>query len=307
MRRSHSLALAAALALSGCGGGGSDSGFGIPGSATQRSFSRTDGMVTTLPGVGGFTATRVVTLANDRGGATAGVLSLLNENGDVTSAGDTQASGYQVQVTLRASAPTEQQAIDALDTMTVRHVDALGGGTLYIDHEVEYAPFQQNGVSRSATVAATFPALSSRLRQRTVNGTVGSGSMTGTLVLLDSTNGDVVLDGTWDQVELATVSGSVTASSQPFLGDSHATMRATNGDIQVTVPAGNPCPISGCPGFDLKGQTTNGSVTINVDGAEPVGNQGTRHRHHRSPGYSGSDPKVSVDALTVNGDVVIQD
>ena len=98
------------LVLAGCGGDdGSDGGIGpagIPGSAQERTFTRNDGSVTSLPNTsGGYTATQTVTISNDDAGAGAAVVNLLNAVGDITSSAS--ASGYSIQVILRADAPSD--------------------------------------------------------------------------------------------------------------------------------------------------------------------------------------------------------
>lgn len=309
------------LALAGltaCGGGGGGNAPLDARGGTAREFSREESAVTALPNTsGGFTATQVVTLSNDDGGATAAVVSLASPVGGITSSGGT--SGYQIQVTLRADGPTEQQARDALASMSVEHRDGLGAGTLYLDNKVAFAPYSRNNANRTATVAATLPSdLDYRLGEYASVGTVTSTGLAGELAELATGTGDATLSGTWDEVHAEASTGDVTVSGDiaslqaatstgsvaatlPGARDTRAELYSSVGSIDVTVSG-----ISGA-GFDLEGWTQVGSVVILVAGTSPVGTQSDEHGHYRSPDYASSNPQVSVAAATSVGDVLIHD
>jgi hypothetical protein len=308
------------LALAGltaCGGGGGGGNAPLDASGgTARQFSREESAVTALPNTsGGFTATRVVTLSNDDGGATAAVASLANPVGGITSSAGT--SGYQIQVTLRADGSTEQQARDALASMSVVHRDGLGAGTLYLDNEVKFAPYSQNNANRTATVAATLPPdLDYRLGEYAGVGAVTSTGLSGELAELITGTGDATLSGTWDEVDAEAGTGDVTVSGDiaslqaatstgsvsatlPGMRETDAELYTSVGSIDVTVST------AAGAGFDLEGWTQVGSVLILVAGTEPVGTQSDEHGHYRSPDYASSNPQVRVAGATSVGDVLI--
>lgn len=304
------------ISLTACGGGGGGGGGGAIG--TPRSFTRDDGAVTVLPSLsGGFTATRVVTVSNDDGAAAAAVVTLLNQIGDITAA--PSSSGYQIQVTLRADAPSEQQARDALATMTVVHSDSLGGETLYLTNEVRFAQYSQDNVSRVAAVAASLPpALAYRLFERTGVGSAASSGLDGRYAQLHASTGGVTLSGAWDTALLDSDVGSVTASgdfaslqASSSIGSVTATLSGTrntqawldssNGDIDVTVTR------TLDSGFDLEGTTEVGTVLIVVAGTDPVGTQTGEHGHYRSANYASSTPQVRVVGRTFIGDVTLHE
>jgi hypothetical protein len=315
MRTVHVLFLALA-GLTACGGGDGGSGRLDANGGTARPFSREDSAVTALPNTsGGFTATQVVTLSNDDGGASAAVVSLVNHVGGVTSSAGT--SGYQIQITLRADAPTEQQARDALASMSVEHRDGLGAGILYLDNEVQFAAYSQSNVNRTATVTATLPQdLDYRLGQYTGVGAVTSTGLAGESADFATGTGDATLSGTWDQADARASTGDVTFSGDiaslrgaastgsvratlSGMRDTQADLDSSVGDIDVTVS-----PVAGA-GFDLEGWTQVGSIVILVAGTEPVGTQSDEHGHYRSPDYASSNPQVRVAGSTSVGDVLI--
>lgn len=309
-------AFSACLLLAACGGGGSaDSASGTP-----RAFNRTDSSVTVLPNTGaGFTATEVVTISNDDGGATFGDVSLVNPVGSLSSS-PSSSGGYQIQVTLTATAPSESQAREALATMTVVHRDALGGGTLYLDNEVKFAQYNANNVNRTASVSASLPpALDYRMLEEHVEaGSAASSGFSGAQARIDSTSGSSTLSGTWDSAAVNSESGAVTASGDiaalqassvsgtvqatlACVRTTQATLDSVSGGIDVTVAQNTGS------GFDLVADTTSGSATIVVAGTAPVGDQSTTHAHYRSANYASANPQISVSGQTTSGGVSIHD
>lgn len=312
----------AAAGLVGCSGGGGGGGAHGANSlgGTARTFTRQDSAVTVTPNLSpGFTATRVVTISNDDGGAVRAAVGLHNVAGSIASSASPSAGAYQIQVTLRADAPTEEQAREALDTMSVAHRDGLGSGTLYLDHEIKYASYSANNVSRSAQVVAALPgALDHYLYQDSTSGTVTSSGLHGPEAELHSTSGAVTLSGTWDGAWADTTSGTVTvggdiawlqASSTsgliqatlPSSRDTDAAFDTTSGAIDVTVThtLGSV--------FDLEASTTVGSASVVVAGTEPVGTQSATHAHYRSPDYASGHPRVAAIARTTSGGVSIHE
>lgn len=315
--------IALALLLAACKGGDGDSskgaGFDPPASAQSRNATRSDGEVMVLPNLSpGFTATQTITISHNDGGAGQGVVTLENVSGGLTSSAAASA-GYEIQITLKADAPTEAQAREALATMSVEHSDALGGGTLYLGNRVRYAKYQANNVSRSATVSAALPpALSYRLEQNSVSGANASSGLHGPSVWMNNTSGALTLAGTWDEAAANSVSGGVTVSgdiadlqasttsgtlTSRLTGNrsSSAQLDAVSGAIDATVAT------SAGAGYDLEAHTTSGTATIAVAvaGTQPVGQQSARDAHYRSANYASSNPKISVYAQTTSGSVNI--
>ena len=301
-----SLFLLVLSACSGGGGGGTDAAGG-----TARDYTRTESSVTVLPnGSGGFTASRVVTISNDDGGATRAVVSLVGRNGGLTSSPGSD--GYQIQVTLSAEGDNEQEARDKLASMSVVHRDGLDGDTLYLQSEVRLASVA-DGDNRIATVTASLPsALSYDLAQQVDNlGPVGSSGLSGTSARIVGLNASANLTGTWDEAVVyssnlgVTVGGDIAdlraasdngtvQASLPGMRQTLAVLDSSNGNVDVTV--GRTLGTV----FDLEAETDNGTATIAVAGTQPVGTPSTNRAHFRSPDYASGAPKVHVIARTEN-------
>lgn len=313
------LFLLALSALAACTGPGGD-GTGVASrGGSARDYTRTESDVTVLPGGNGFTATRTVTLSNDDAGASRAAVGLRTINGGVTSSAAAVPGEYQVQVTLQASAPTMEQAEEALATMVVEHRDGTAPGALYLDTEVEFAQYPQDNVTRSATVAATLPAtLAYDLSQSTVNGGASTAGLGGPQAQLFTTNGTVTLAGTWDDAAGHSVNGSISASgdiasleastmngsvesSLSGTRDSVAHLEALTGSIDAAVNR----TIGST--FDLSGETDVGDVTILVAGTEPVGTPASNRAHYRSPDFASGSPRVTVTGRTSTGNVTIHE
>lgn len=279
---------------------------------------RNDAAVTVLPNIsGGFTASQVITISNNDGGTNQAVVNLLNQSGSIASSASS--GGYQVQITLQADAPTEQQARQALATMSIAHTDALDGSTLYLNNEVQFAEYQASNVNRTALVAAALPsALDYQLYQRLISGALGSSGLGGSDVQFDTTSGASTLSGTWDAAGISSISGAATASGdiaslhistvsgvvQTTLSSarsSHSDIESTSGGIDATVTR------TGNSGFDLEGQTNSGTAAVAVAGTQPVGTQTSNHAHYRSDNYATSSPQVSVNARSTSGSILIHE
>jgi hypothetical protein len=311
------LASLSLLVLSACGGGAGDGTSARKG--TARDYTRTESDVTVLPNGSGWTATRTVTLGNDDAGASRAGVALRTVNGSVTSAAATVAGDYAIEVTLQASAPTAEQAQEALATMSVEHRDGTDPGALYLDTEVEFAQYQANNVNRSASIAATLPAdLAYDLYQSSINGSASTAGLGGPQAQLFTTNGTVTLAGTWDDAAANSVNGSVSASgdiaslqastmngsvesSLSGTRDSVADLESSTGSIDAAVnrTVGST--------FDLYGDTDVGSVTIVVAGTEPVGTPTSSSAHYRSPDYASGSPRVKIIGRTSTGSVTIHE
>jgi hypothetical protein len=274
----------AALALAGfltsCSGGGG----GSPASGgTAREYTRSDSAVTVTGNIGfptTYTATQTITITNDDAGATRIVSSWQNGIGSISSGMLGNGGGYMADVTLTATAPSEEQARALLLTMHIHHRDGVGGDTLYLDHEVRFDEVSGSNLSRSADVIVALPSTATHeLYQDMGNGDNASSGLGGTLVLLETGLGDSDVSGEWKNVLVDTGNGNV--------------------DVTVATAAG--------AGYDLEGDVGNGTTTVTVAGTSPVGEQTDEHKHYRSPDYGSSSPQVDVQAYAGNGNVSIHE
>lgn len=332
------------LALAACGGPdsssvksspqcdavGADDGPGAGSAASHGQPRRSDGEVVVSQQNGQFRATRLVSIANDFGGAAQAQVDLSSMNGNV-SACVRQGGGYRINVTLEARAPTEQAARDALDTMVVNHGDALAAGALALNTRVDFATGgagsgitiagidlggASGDVQRGAHIAAGLPAGASyRFNHMTSNGDVEDSGFSGAAAKLSSSNGSVALDGRWDTASLDTSNGVVAVSGDYAALDASttngvigaalatqrslsATLSSSNGLVDVMLqPSG--------AGFDLQAGTTNGQASIDVPGTDPVGPQTGTSAHRRTPDYSSRSVQVQVNASSSNGNASI--
>jgi hypothetical protein len=273
-------ALALAGLLTSCSGGGD----GSPASGgTARDFMRSASGVSATANLGiptTYTATQVVTITNDDAGATRIVSSWRNGIGSINSGIMGNGDSYMAEVTLTATAPSEEQARALLQTMHINHRDGVGGDTLYLDHEVRFDEVEDSNLSRSADLVATLPSTAAHeLYQDMGNGDNATSGLGGPLVLLETGLGNSQVSGEWDNVLVDTGNGNV--------------------DVTVATAAG--------AGYDLEGDASNGTTTITVAGTSPVGEQTDEHKHYRSPDYSSSSPQVDVQAYVGLGNISIHD
>lgn len=266
--------------LSACGGGG---GGNAASGGTARDYTRDESVVNVTPNVGiptTYTATQNVFISNGDAGATRIVSSWQNGIGSISSGICVCDGTYRVQVTLTATAPSEEQARALLQTMHVHHRDGVGGNTLYLDHEVRFDEVSAGNVSRSAELTATLPDTATHeLYQSMGLGDNSASGLGGPGVLLDTGNGDSFVSGDWENVLVDSGLGNV--------------------DVTVAMPAGAV--------HDLEGDTGLGTTTITVSGTSPVGEQTDEHKHYRSSDYASGSPKFDVQAIAGNGDVTIHD
>ncbi|MFA5941893.1 MAG: DUF4097 family beta strand repeat-containing protein [Sinimarinibacterium sp.] len=315
------------LTMAACtGGGGGDSGHPGAPDGKAREATIEEGEVQVVQGssvIGGisvpdgtYTATQVVTISNDDGGASSGRVSLTTLAGDISAT--PSAGGYKITVSLRATGDSEEAARDGLAAMQVVHSDELGGGVLALGTEVQFA--NNNANNQSAEIAAELPAaLSYELRQRATGGNLGATGLNGTeldlsntggnleadgvwnVFAVDSTSGDISFDGDSGDVTVATTSGDVTLVLASELGGS-VVVDSTNGTADIQVDSS----IAGI-GFDLEASTTSGALSIDVAGTEAVGEQSETNAHYRSSAYSSADPQLQVYADTTSGSIIIHD
>lgn len=270
-------------------------------------------------GNGGFRATRTVSIANDFGGAMRASMQIDTENGDIGHC-VREGGGYRINIMLEGRGSTEQQARDALDGMVVTHNDELSEGELRLATRVEFVnPIVGSNVQQSASVLAGLPSAPTySLTSNTSNGSIAAAGFNGPRAEFQSANGNLGLQGVWDEAALdtsngniillgniagslaATSNGSVIAELEAERSGNHL-LQAGNGNVDVKLTR------TATPGLDLSASASNGNATIEVSGTEPVGEQQQSNAHFRSPDFDTNEIKIVVDAITTNGNASIHE
>lgn len=351
MRRGGgSLALAAlALGLGACTGSGGDnlhtgggnstggcgevtgSGPGAGSASAHAEASRSEAEVKVTQENGKFTASRVITLSNDFGGASQGNVTLDTGNGNVSTC--RRDGGYVFKVYAYARGASEQEARDNLERVSVSHSDTLAAGTLTLSTSAVLTTVDDPGlpvplpgtgtntdnVEWGASMLAGLPSTASyAFDLGTSNGVIEATGFAGSSATLDSSNGEVVLDGRWDDASLGTSNGYVvvdgdfggldaSTTNGGIVADldsarsADVTLDTTNGEIDVQLRR------SGAAGYDLSADATNGEARISVGGTQPVGTQTDESKHYQTPDYASRAVQISVQADTSNGVVSIRD
>lgn len=333
------------LALSACGGAGAGGVLGGrpaacdqvaaadgPGAGSAGSHGqpqRSDGNVSISMRDGQFVASRQVDVVNDFGGASTAQVDLASVNGNVIAC-TRDGGGYRAKVLLEARATTEAEARSALDTMVVTHTDTLTAGSLRLNTRVDFNSTSSGSTlplgllggqgettaKRTASILEGLPASASySLSPSTTNGDAAAFGLSGSAAQLDTSNGNVALDGRWDSATLSATNGIVGvsgdyASLNASAGNGQveaslqtarsldATLSATNGYVEAKLARSN-------AGFDLQGQSTNGEVRIDVAGTDAVGTQSSQSAHRRSPDYASRAVQVQLTGSATNGNVDI--
>jgi hypothetical protein len=330
--------LVAALLLSGCISAMAGPGLPDP-SASQAPAGPTSGSAATHGAPQrsetpvkveltptGYVASKDVTVRNDFGGAPATRVRLATQDGSVKAlAGGT--GGYELAAHLEGRGKTEADARAALDTLNVLNQDNLSGGLLDIGLQVRFgdppAPVKPpvplpsvnvQDAQRSASIVATLPAgPAADLGAQTTNGEVRVAGLHGPKLAAATTNGALDVAGAWDQAGLRTTNGGVHLDGLVNDLEAHSTnggiagtvasqrsckqvLETTNGSVALAIKdAGN--------GYDLRGQTTNGRVTIDVAGAHAAGKE---TQHAQTPGFDGKAVQVTLTAASTNGDATLR-
>lgn len=315
-------------ATDGCGEV-TGSGPGSGSASAHADASRSESEVEITQENSKFVASRIVTLSNDFGGAAQADVTVDTGNGNVGTC--RRDGGYVFKVYAYARGASEQEARDNLDRVSVSHSDTLAAGTLTLDTSATLTAIDDPGlpvplpgtgtdnVEWGATVLAGLPASADyTFDLGTSNGVVEATGFSGSSATLDSSNGEVALDGRWDEATLDTSNGYVvvdgdfggldaSTSNGGIVADldsrrsADVTLDTSNGEIDVHLRA------SGAAGYDLSGDATNGEVEISVAGTQPVGTQTDESKHYQTPDYDSRAVQISVQADTSNGGVSIRD
>lgn len=266
-----------------------------------------------------------ITIENDFGGASRSEVRLATMNGaaQFSEGGN---GGYVMLAQLYGAGDTEQQARDALDALTLDSSDELAGGSLALAFTVREAAvpgaplpippitgsmqnFQNGGALR-----ITLPGEPAHdLGAKTTNGAVRSSGLHGPAFSGDTTNGGVTVDGAFDSVTASTTNGGIefdgtfntiqaTTSNGGIEGrlawsrSGSANLKTSNGEIDIDLVSADDT------GFDVSAQTTNGRITLDIDGDSA---SGSGPESAQSPGYATKAVQVQVEAETTNGRITI--
>lgn len=294
--------------------------------ATHGTPKRADGPVDVKPEGGQFVARRTVTVANDFGGAASSKLTLDSFNGGV-SVQQSKDGGYQFKAELYGRGPTEDQAREALDALTLDAQDALAAGVLTLSFLLTSGPLPSagplpippiignNGYNNGGTFSLLVPpqpghelaADSSNggvavdglhgpsLKATTSNGGVSVHGAFGKADI-DSSNGGIDLQGTFHDVTADTSNAGVDADLRPVRSGKVA-ISTSNGGIDVRVPA------SGAA-YDVTGDTSNADVEIRLGGTHIESDD---HATYRSPGYESASVQVTIDLKSSNAGITVED
>ena len=148
------------------------------------------------------------------------------------------------------------------------------------------------------------------MQASTTNGPVGVDGLHGPSLKLETTNGAIQTSGSWDQAGLDTTNGDIHLAG--LVND--LTADTTNGGIDGTLESSRSCHESldttngsiavkvkdQGHGYDLRGDTTNGKVTIDVEGAKASGKDS---QHAQTKDYASQAVQVTLKAGSTNGDV----
>lgn len=299
-----------------------------PGAGTATAHGtpqRSDGAVTIGTQGGMVTASRLVTVVNDFGGASAAQIDLGTPNGGVIAC-PRSGGGYGLKLMLQSRAPTEADARRGLDSITVNHTDTLAGTTLRLGTTVQFNSLASGGVGgvgatpdpgniqRSASMVGGLPPSASYALTATgANGDARASGLSGSSAKLSTTNGSATLDTRWDTASLSTTNGIASVSgdyatldvtttnglaegSLATVRNLTATFTSSNGSVDVGLNRSE-------AGVDLKGSTTNGRVRIDAPNTVAVGTQSDTSARRQSSDYASRAVKVQVEGRTSNGNV----
>lgn len=285
---------------------------------------RTDGPVQVRAEGTQYVATRVVTVQNDFGGADQSRLVLSTFNGAIALQPSAD-GGYLFTAELHGRGATEQDARQALDLLELQSTDDLQGTRLELSFALVANPpaalpvpiVLPSGVTNGAWFQLAVPPEPAHdIEVGTDNGAIGSVGLHGPRLEAGTTNGAISADGAFDVTVVRTTNGAIGLGGGTFndvtaqtdngaiaveldpLRTSAVQLTTDNGRISVQVPRG------GDIAFDIQADTTNGEVTIAVEGHE---SEDDEHGEYRSPDWSSADIQLTLDLQTTNGSITVED
>lgn len=304
------------------------------GGASSR---RADGDVRTYQENGRWYAEKIITLTGGTGSASLLDVGLSTGNGHVDAAPRAD-STYRIVVELQGQGDTEQQARQKLDEIRVDHSDDVDDGTLLL--RTRATTPENRWTNQSAHIDAEIPTQIELedLSMTTGNGALDATDLTGGTASFDTGNGAITLAAlTFDEAAAESGNGQVsvqggsygalgigTGNGQIDVDGAHAgDLDASTGNGQIDVqgtPTGGAwavstgnggvevvVPDSSQYGYDAQGVTSpyTGTVTIDLAGTEPVGEQEDHSKHERTTDYDRRQVKTQITAQTGNGGVGI--
>ncbi len=260
---------------------------------------------------GKWYATKTVTITNDFGGANSCDLSLGTCNGYVKAAAWDE-GGYKAVAALQGNGNTKDEAMQNLNALKVVHTDKLSGGALTLWVVVEDKS-GGNWNGKSASITASVPKSPSYdVTAEATNGAIVVSGIHGGKMAADTTNGAITctsdfdsLDigttngaiecrGSFNSIELATTNAAIDVETASAASGKYS-LATTNGAISLKAKNGADY------GYDVSGDTTNGKVTIDISGTEPVGEQSSTSKHVRTTNYDSKSIKIKAALDTTNG------
>lgn len=286
--------------------------------------ARVDGDVQVRMQGANYIARQNVTLTNDFAGASHATLSLKTVNGGVMANGGGN-GGYRLTAMLEGRGNTEQQARDALASLTVVPSDSVQGTTLALGLEVRFndytpasplppLPVQTGSSGRSASIIAVLPAAPSlSLDAQTSNGAIEVQGLHGSSLDLGTSNGGLGVNGAWERANLRSSNGAISLegtynaldakTSNGAIGGkitvthtSSQNFDTSNGDIELTYAANTGVS------FDATSHTSNAEASVDLPDAH---DSHDGRAHARSLNFASAPVQVTIDAGSSNGSVSV--
>jgi hypothetical protein len=293
--------------------------------ASHGTPKRADGPVDVKPEGGQFVARRTVTVTNDFGGAASSKLTLDSFNGGIAVKASSD-GGYQFKAELYGRGPTQDQARQALDALTLAAQDDLAAGTLTLSFVLSSAPLSSAGplpippiVGSGSNNGGTFsllvpPQPGHEMSLDSSNGGIAVDGLHGPSLKADSSNAGLSVHGAFGKAELDTSNGGIDlqgtfhdlaadTSNAGVDADLHpsrsgkVTLSTSNGGIDVRVPA------SGAA-YDVTGDTSNADVEIRLGGSHIESDD---HATYRSPDFASAPVQVTLDLSSSNAGITVED
>lgn len=133
---------------------------------------------------------------------------------------------------------------------------------------------------------------------RTGNGPVDMAGGSSSLKI-HTGNGAVSITGNHVDIEVVTRNGAIEVDAAATASASWS-LQSSNGAIDVVVPQPNDT------GYDARGTTGNGGVTIDLEGTAAVGTQTPNSKHERTTDYDDRTVQVEIVGTSGNGKVTIE-
>jgi hypothetical protein len=245
---------------------------------------------------GKWHAAKTVTITNDFGDAEKCSLSFSTCNGGITASSNGE-SGYRIVASLEGKGTTRDEAIQNLNELEWDHTDSLSGSEISLGLSIASADWQD----KCASIAASVPKSAEySIESRTTNGGIESTGLHGSSFMAETTNGEVVCTGNFNNFDIEATNGEIDVKAASSASGTY-NLDTTNGEITLSLKNTDEY------GYDVSAQTTNGEVSIELSGTEPVGSQSKESKHVKTEGYDSKSIKVKVVVETTNGYVEVKE